>query len=260
MMSSMNKEVWSKFQSEKLYVVLENNEESEFNTAFKDACTNSWTYNEVEFIDSSKYESMKKTKGAFFLVQASYPLKMGKNHYVLNQLELKHINKKGREIIAASIFQESLDATYSDEINLTHLPLYVLFIQDLCVKALNEDKSAVKQKVSRMAQVKTKPLYILDSHYTDHVPNLSALKEQYSGEVVEISIEDLAEKIKQQEDVHLFVFNKGVDKQAPVLRNKYGNACVFNLKTGDMIYKMQVYTSKQQPAGLSKYLCRNWSR
>lgn len=256
----LDTDAWSKFQSGKLYVVLENDEESEFSKSLKDACTNNWTFNEVEFIDSSKYESLNKTKDNFFLVQAIYPLKMGKNRYIMNQLELKRINKKGKEVIVASMFQESLNAGYSDDVNLIHLPLYVLSIQSMCTKGLKGEKNGVKQKTAKMAQIKTKPLYILDSHFTDQVSSMPDLKKLYNGEVIEVSIEELSEIIEKKEDVNLFVFNSGIDKDAPVLRNKYGYANVLNLKSGDLMYSMQVYISKQYPAGLSKYLCRNWSR
>jgi hypothetical protein len=226
----------------------------------KDAITNNWTFNEVEFIDSSQYDELK-VAGNFFLVQGLYPGKVGKKRFVLNQLELKTINQKGREVIVGKISQKGLDSDYSGEINLTHLPLYIRSIQSLCLKGeAGAEKRSVKEKMADVAQVKTKPLYILNSHYNEQIANLSELKEKYDGEIVEITIDELAEKLEEREDVNLFVFNRGIDKSAPILRNEYGYAQIYNIQSGELIYNQHIYTSKQIPVGLSKYLCKVWSK
>ena len=256
----LDSDVWQKFENEQLYVVLESDEDSEFNQAMKDAFAENWTFNEVVFIDSTKYEDLK-ISGNFFLFQNQVPGKAGKKRFVLNQLELKTINKKGKEILVGKIFQESIDSDYSGEINLVHLPLYIRSIHGLCLKGdEGAQRRSVKEKMKDVARVQTKPLYILDFHYNEQIATLSDLKEHYEYEVHEITLDELTEIIEKKEDAYLFVFNKGVDKSAPVLRNEYGIAQLFSIKTGEMIYYQMAYTSKQLPKGLSKYLCRVWSK
>lgn len=218
------------FYTTKTYVVLEENQLSDYNIEITDAVKKFWDITEYEFIKMKDFGDKSVDKNASFLYPATVSFEKDRSdtRYVFLCLSLGGDNVSIDELRDMANIPLSYSGVDSDHYSYK-LGTLIRFLQNH-VKIITEDPSIISQNVYKyynenMGDLKGKTLYLVEENLDREVNSVSKIKSVYPYEV----------KIVDQETVKEVIMSK--DKDAVVLykvgpQGKKMNARVYKMLVG----------------------------
>ena len=203
------KTTWAELKTSKLYVVYEDDGNSNYDKALKEAIVSNWTFSEVEYINYDKYEEIQKDESNFFLLSVDFTkTESGRYNQELSYLYLIRGYKKGAKKGDISNFPR-LATLQTGESNreayitllIKHLDLSINQVMSGKIKSLGDN---TKQLNANRSKIKSKMLYVLDTDLNSKVKSISDIKSGYVGKISVVSKEELSKHIKAGEDVNVF--------------------------------------------------------
>lgn len=250
------KETWGKVKKSKIYVVFEDEGNSDYDKALKEAITTNWDFSPVEFINYSKYEALQKDESNYFMLTVDFT-KSEAGRYDMNLRYTYIISgyEKGAKKGDISKFPQLAALQTGENTRETYMPLLIKHlnkkVKDVYSGKVQKLGDNTKMLNDNRGKIKTKPLYILEGDLNDKVKSVEDIKSGYSGEVYVVSQEELAKKIKSQEDINVFFCARSSTKSF---------VHIYNAKTGVEYYNSFNLIAKKWPAGIIPYHYKKWNK
>jgi hypothetical protein len=254
------KETWSEVKNNKLYIVYEEGGSSSYDKSLKEALTANWNFSEVEYIKYEKYEELQKIETNFFLISVDFTAtQAGKYNESLSYMYIirgyKKGAKKGAKKGDISRFPQLAAIQTGDISRETYLPVLIKHLNKSVEEVMSGKITSLgdntKQLNSNKSKIKSKTLYLLETDLNDKITSEEDLKADYVGQVKVISQEELSNKIKAGEDVHILFCARSSTKSY---------LHVYNAKTGEEYYNSSNMVTKKWPAGIIPYHYKKWNK
>ena len=210
---------WKQFKNGKLYVVFQENGESVYDKALKNVFNQNWAFNDVEFINTNRYEELNTDPSNFFFLTINLHRTKSKSGIeYLNQdfiyFFMSQGHKKGKIQYLPPLADIQAEAT-GDNL-MTFMPVYIRYLQWYSnmitqgkITKATDFKKILKENRSKITN---KPLYVLESDLNEKITSVEDIKQDYTGEVYVISKSEMNELIKAKKDVHIFICIKTAGK------------------------------------------------
>jgi hypothetical protein len=250
------KETWSEVKKNKLYVVYEKEGSSTYDKALKEAITSNWNFSTVEYISYSKYEELQKIETNFFLISVDFTsTEVGKYNEELSYAYIVRGYKKGAKKGDISQFPKLASMQTGDISREIYMPLLIKHLNRSVEMVMSGEITSLgantKSLNANRKKIKTKILYLLETDLNGKITSESDIKENYIGEVQVISKEELANKIKEGEDVNILFCARSSTKSY---------LHVYNAATGEEYYNSFNLVTKKLPAGIIPYHLKKWNK
>ncbi len=264
------KSTWEKFKKGTLYVVLENNGESEEDKIIMQAFKQYWKFNTFEFINRDKYAELYGYPGNFYYVDW-YSSKVDENRHIAISNNYAGTQPVGFLYKYPDIFKTQFPNLSPD----IYLPLCLKHLQwycDLVFSGKVKSESDYKKELKRnWHKIKEKPLYILDKYLSDRVKNVDDIKKLYTGEVYVVTEKEIENIIKKNEDINLLFCPQAISSSAYEglsMSNSNGKYVgvtrnliyIYNVKTGELIYYNLNVVEKTRPVGVNNFHIKKWNK
>lgn len=250
------KETWSEVKKNKLYVVYEEGGSSSYDKALKEALTANWKFCDVEYIKYEKYEELQKIETNFFMISVDFTAtQAGRYNENLSYMYIIRGYKKGAKKGDISRFPQLAAMQTGDLSRETYLPVLIKHlnksVEEVSLGKIKSLGDNTKRLNSNKSKVKSKTLFLLKTDLNDKITSEEDIKENYVGKVKVISKEELSNKIKVGEDVHILFCARSSTKSY---------LHVYNANTGEEYYNSFNLVTKKWPAGIIPYHFKKWNK
>lgn len=218
------------FYTTKTYVVLEENQLSDYNMEISDAVKRFWDITEYEFIKMKDFAKMSEDKNASFLYPATVSFEKDRSNtrYVFLCLSLGGTNTNLDELKDVANIPLSYYGVDSDHYSYK-LGGLVKFLQNH-VRIITEDPSIVSQNVYKYynensGDLKGKTLYLVAENLARDVNTLSKIRAIYPYGVKIVDQETLKDLIMAKEEDAVVLYKVGP-------QGKKMNARVYKMLVG----------------------------
>lgn len=247
---------WNKVKNDKLYVVYEEDGNSTYDKALKEALTANWSFSAVEYINYEKYQELQKIETNFFMLSVDQTTtKPGRYNEDLSYIYIIKGNKKGSKNGDISNFYKLASVQSGDISRETYLPVLIKHLNKSIVEVVQGKIKSLGDNTKKLnankSKIKDKPLYLLQSDLNDKITSEQDIKEYYKGEVKIISIEELSQRIKDGEDINILFCTRSTTKSY---------LHIYNAKTGKEYYNAFNLISNKYPAGLISFHLKKWNK
>ena len=202
------------FYTTKTYVVLEENQLSDYNIEITDAVKKFWDITEYEFIKMKDFGSKSADKNASFLYPAAVSFEKDKSNtrYKFLCLSLGGDNVTLDELKDLANIPLSYYGVDSDYYSYK-LGTLVRFLQNH-VKIITEDQSIISQNVYKhynenMGDLKGKTLYLVEEDLARDVSSLSKIKSVYPYQVKIVDRETVKELMMAKDEDAVVLYKVG---------------------------------------------------
>jgi hypothetical protein len=250
------KKTWSELKENTLYVVLEEEGNSTYDKALKEAVDLNWKFSQVEYVDYDQFETLQKDEHNFFLLSVDFTLsKTGR--YDENQSLVMIVKgyKRGAKKGDISNFPKLATLQTGNLAREPYLPLLIKYLDTNINQAISGTVTSIMENAKKVkgfkSKIKKKPLYLLESDLNDKITSVADIKKDYIGEVSIISKEELTDKIKAGEDINVFFCTKSSTKSY---------VHIYNAATGEEYYNSFNLITKKWPAGIIPYHFKKWNK
>ena len=250
------KKTWSELKENSLYVVLEEEGNSTYDKALKEAVDLNWKFSQVEYVDYDQFETLQKDEHNFFLLSVDFTLsKTGR--YDENQSLVMIVKgyKRGAKKGDISNFPKLATLQTGNLAREPYLPLLIKYLDTNINQAISGTVTSIMENAKKVkgfkSKIKKKPLYLLESDLNDKITSVADIKKDYIGEVSIISKEELTDKIKAGEDINVFFCTKSSTKSY---------VHIYNAATGEEYYNSFNLITKKWPAGIIPYHFKKWNK
>jgi len=218
------------FYTTKTYVVLEENQLSDYNLEITDAVKKFWDITEYEFIKMKDFPQKSADETASFLYPATVSFEKDRSNtrYVFLCLSLGGDNVSIDELRDVANIPLSYYGVDSDHYSYK-LGTLIRFLQNH-VKIITEDPSIISQNVYKyynenMGDLKGKTLYLVEENLDREVNTVSKIRALYPGEVKIVDQEALKELIMAKDEDAVVLYKVGP-------QGKKMNARVYKMLVG----------------------------
>lgn len=250
------KETWDELKNSKLYVVYEEEGTSAYDIALKEAVDLNWKLSQVEYIDYDKFVILQKDKQNFFLISVN--LSSEKSFYYTEEQSLVYLvrgYKKGAKKGDIGNFPKLATFQTGNIDSKIYLPLLIKNLNSNINLAVSGEVTSfveyMKKVKSNTSEIKKKPVYILESDLNTKITSLEDIKKYYKGEVIILSKDELANKIKIGEDINIFYCSRTIG---------YSYVHIYNAATGIEYYSLYMGINKNMPAGIIPFHLKKWNK
>lgn len=250
------KTTWNELKKSKLYVVYEDEGNSEYDKKLKESIDLNWKISEVEFINYDKYENIQKDESNFFLISVNLTkTESGRYDQELSYSYLIKGYKKGAKKGDISNFPQLAAIQTGDDAREVYIPLLIKNLNNNIEKVISGNIKSVgdnlKMIKSNKSKIKQKPLYVLKLDLNDKIKSATDIKKDYVGKVFVVTKEELYKKIIAGENINVFLTTRSATKSW---------VHVYNAKSGDELYSSFNLISKKWPAGIIPYHYKKWNK
>jgi hypothetical protein len=218
------------FYTTKTYVVLEENQLSDYNLEITDAVKKFWDITEYEFIKMKEFSQKSTDENASFLYPATVSFEKDRSNtrYVFLCLSLGGENFNLDELRDVANIPLSYYGVDSDHYSYK-LGTLVRFLQNH-VKIITEDPSIISQNVYKyynenMGDLKGKTLYLVEENLDREVNSVSKIKSVYPYKVKIVDQETVKELIMAKDEDAVVLYKVGP-------QGKKMNARVYKMLVG----------------------------
>lgn len=244
---------WDAFKNGKVYVVLGQNNPS-YDSILVSSFKKYWKFNKFEFINADKYAMIQTSPSNFFLITSNIEISGQNGYSTLSYLYISQGNKLGQ----LQYFTPLTNIQIGCETTNTkiELPVFIKNLDWYCNLVysgkVTSKKMYDKLVDGNLSQIKSKPLYILDTDLNNRVKSVEDIRKDYTGKVYVVSEKEMAEIINKDEDANIFfcVGSIGLKKAFDY---------VYSIKTGEKLYDGFNIISTLWPSGIIYYHYKNWN-
>lgn len=202
------------FYTTKTYVVLEENQLSDYNLEITDAVKKFWDITEYEFIKMKDFPKKSEDKNASFLYPATVSFEKDRSNtrYVFLCLSLGGDNVSIDELRDVANIPLSYAGVDSDHYSYK-LGTLVRFLQNH-VRIITQDPSIISQNVYKyyndnMGDLKGKTLYLVEENLARDVNTVSKIKSIYPNAVKIVDQDALKELIMSKDEDAVVLYKVG---------------------------------------------------
>lgn len=202
------------FYTTKTYVVLEENQLSDYNIEITDAVKKFWDITEYEFIKMKDFPKLSADKGASFLYLATVSFEKDRSNtrYQFLCLSLGGDNVSIDELRDMANIPLSYYGVDSDYFSYK-MGTLVRFLQNH-VRLITSDPSIISQNIYKhynenMGDLRGKTLYMVEEDLGREVNSLSKIKAIYPGEVKIVDRETIKEVIMAEDEDAVVLYKVG---------------------------------------------------
>ena len=212
-----------KFYKTKTYVVFDSNIFGSYNKAIKKAIEQNWTLTEVEYIDETKYATLRRSYRNSFLVRTKVKFTKDKSKTAYTFLSLLLGSNKGTMSGMPDLCSFPLSYYNVDyDKYLYKLGAIIMFMQNH-VKVTQENpklssKNILKYYSKNAEELGSKTLYVLKDELAKDVNTLSKIKLFYAGKVKIVEPEDIKKAIADKDPNVVFLHKVGPDSNSQKMR------------------------------------------
>jgi len=202
------------FHTTKTYVVLEENQLSDYNIEITDAVKKFWDITEYEFIKMKDFAKMSEDKNASFLYPATVSFEKDRSNtrYRFLCLSLGGNNVSIDELKDVANIPLSYYGVDSDYYSYK-LGTLVRFLQNH-VNLITEDQSIISQNIYKyynenMGDLKDKTLYLVEEDLARDVNSVAKIRSVYPGRVKIVDREAVKELIMAKDEDAVVLYKVG---------------------------------------------------
>ena len=218
------------FHTTTTYVVLEENQLSDYNMEISDAVKKFWDITEYKFIKMKEFAKMSEDKNASFLYPATVSFEKDRSNtrYTFLCLSLGGENISIDELKDVANIPLSYHGVDSDHYSYK-LGTLVRFLQNH-VRLITEDQSIISQNVYKyynenMGDLKGKTLYLVEEELARDVSSVAKIRNVYPNEVKIVDRDAVKELIMNEEEDAVVLYKVGPE-------GKKLNARVYKILVG----------------------------
>lgn len=202
------------FYTTKTYVVLEENQLSDYNIEISDAVKKFWEITEYEFIKMKDFPKLSENENASFLYPATVSFEKDRSNtryqFLCLSLGGKNVNiDELRDMANIPLSYHGVDSDYYSY----KMGTLVRFLQNH-VRLITEDPSIISQNIYKhynenMSDLKGKTLYVVEEDLGKEVNSLSKIKAVYPYNVKIVDREAIKDLIMDEDEDAVVLYKVG---------------------------------------------------